>query len=169
MTPHLTHEQLCDLILAQPPHRLSSDFAALDQHLGSCPLCAEELARLRSSIELFRESSTVWARQQFAEVHARTVSVLPPAHALSRPLVWIAAAAALVLAVIVPMELRQYHAAPPAQVAASQTTRSTESDEALLEEIDQDLSASVPSPMRPLSDPTASMVSAESSSTQTKD
>ena len=33
LTPHLTHEQLCDLILACSPHPLSSDFAVLEDHL----------------------------------------------------------------------------------------------------------------------------------------
>jgi hypothetical protein len=49
--------------------------------------------------------------------------------------------------------------------ASSQTTES-ESDDALLADIDQKVSADVPSPMEPLADPTAGATSTPSTSNQ---
>jgi hypothetical protein len=168
MTPHLTHEQLCDIILAQQPHPLSSDFAALDQHLRACSVCAGELASLRSSLKLFREASSAFARHQFAETHARRTSVLPLPRTFSGPLYWIGAAV-LTLAALVPLGIRWSHSDTASiDSATAKTGPGAESDEALLEEIDQDLSVSVPSPMRPLADPTAGSAKADSGATPTK-
>jgi len=166
-TPHLTHEQFCDLILAGSPHPLSSDFATLEQHLCACPSCSEELTRLSRSLTLFREASSGFAQQQLAEIRAhRTEAVLPAPHTLARPLYW-ASAAVLALAVLAPFGLQHGSARTPAPDAAAITTSShtQESDEALLEEIDQDISASVPSSMRPLVDPVASTTATSAGNT----
>src|ERR1700761_7151721 len=137
LTPHLTHEQLCDLILACSPHPLSSDYALIEQHLHACPACSEELTRLSRSITLFRDASTSYARQQLAEVHARKATVLPTPHTLARPLYW-ACAAALTIAVIAPLSLRHPSAAAPSSATANTPSTHTDvSDEALLEEVDQ--------------------------------
>jgi hypothetical protein len=50
--------------------------------------------------------------------------------------------------------------------ATASSLQTTESDEALLADIDQKLSADVPSPMAPLADPTAGASSATSNSVQ---
>jgi hypothetical protein len=73
------------------------------------------------------------------------------------PALW-AAAAALVIAITLPLAL--HHDQPPAQrapapAAVTAQPSTSQSDEALLEEIDQTLSSSIPSPMQPLDDPTA--------------
>ncbi|WP_263368188.1 hypothetical protein [Edaphobacter bradus] len=168
LTPHLTHEQLCDILLACAPHPLSSDYAALQQHLRSCPACSDEIARLDHSLKLFREASTTHARQQLVEIHANQAachsSVLPSPRTVSRPLYW-ACAAALALTVLAPLGLRHRHVTPsPSPAAVNAPARTQESDEALLEEINQDLSAAVPSPMRPLDDPAASSTRSASGS-----
>jgi hypothetical protein len=85
-----------------------------------------------------------------------------------RPLVW-AATAAAALAIAVPLTLHQLDknaqekAVTVAPAAHSGGTPS-QSDEALLEEISQTVSYSVPAPMQPLADPTAN----QTSSTQRK-
>jgi hypothetical protein len=170
LNPHLTHEQLCDLILACSPHPLSSDFAALEKHLRTCPSCSEELNRLSRSLTNFREASTAYANRQLAEFHVRQnnhQTVLPTPHSLARPLYW-ACAAALVVAVLAPLGLRRHEAPAPTPEAAATVatveTQAQESDEALLEEINQDTSTSVPSPMRPLVDPAASSTNTSNSS-----
>jgi hypothetical protein len=161
--PHLTHEQLCDLILACSPHPLSSDYTSLDQHLRACPSCSEELTRLSRSLTDFREASSAFARQQFAEVRAQRganpYSMLPAAHSRFVPALWLSAAAAvLTLAAVLPTSS---HNTPkpvaPATVSSAVSKpapQSAESDEAFLEEIDQAISTTVPSPMQPLADPT---------------
>lgn len=166
LTPHLTHEQLCDLILACSPHPLSSDYAGLEQHLRACPACSEELTRLSRSLTDFREASTAFASQQLAEIHARRdaspASMLPAPHSRFAPVLWLSAAAAvLTLAAILPTSVghrvntpKLVTTATTSNAASNPTPRSVESDEAFLEEIDQAISTTVPSPMEPLADPT---------------
>ena len=166
LTPHLTHEQLCDLILACSPHPLSSDYAALEQHLRACSACSEELTRLSRSLTNFREASTAFAQQQLAEIHAQRAanpaSMLPAPHSRFVPALWLTAAAAvLTLAAVLPTRVGHRLNAPKFATTATTSTavskpapRSIESDEAFLEEIDQAISTTVPSPMQPLADPT---------------
>jgi hypothetical protein len=59
------------------------------------------------------------------------------------------------MAGILPLEMRwQRNVAAPKAAATVASARSAESDEALLEDIDRELSASVPAPMQALADPT---------------
>jgi len=163
--PHLTHEQLCDLILACSPHPLSSDYATLEQHLRACPACSEELTRLSRSLTHFREASTAFAQQQLAEVHAHRAayptSMLPAPHSRFATVLWFsAAAAALTLAAVLGSGHRVNGPKPVTTATTSPAVlkpapRSVEADEAFLEEIDQAISTTVPSPMQPLADPTA--------------
>jgi hypothetical protein len=164
MTPHLTHEQLCDMVLARSPHPLSSDFAALQHHLGSCPSCAAELASLRTSLTLFREASTSYSQKHLTRLRADTIATLPKR--LVQPIYW-AAAAVLCIAAALPITLhRQNPSAPSASTSATKPVTTSQSDEALLEEINQELSAPIPSPMQPLADPTASSATTPSTSSQ---
>jgi len=79
---------------------------------------------------------------------------------LSRP-AFLLAAAAMLLTVALPLAMRHQHeAAYAAAMVSSAPAHSIESDEALLEGIDRDLSASVPAPMQSLADPTASATTA---------
>ncbi len=162
LTDHLTHEQLCDMLLARSPHPLSSDFAALQHHLGNCPSCSAELANLRTSISLFRKASISYSQQQLAQL--RVAGTPTPSKTLIQPIYW-AAAAALCIAAALPITL--HHQAPTAPISPASTikpTTASQSDEALLEEINQEISAPIPSPMRPLADPTASSSATSSTS-----
>ncbi|HMH12397.1 MAG TPA: hypothetical protein VK578_04755 [Edaphobacter sp.] len=163
MTPHLTHEQLCDMVLARSPHPLSSDFAALQNHLAACPSCATELANLRTSLALFREASVSYSHQrqliQFSNIPARSKTIV-------QPIYW-AAAAILCIAAALPLTLhRQAPSAPASSTSVTQPANPLPSDEALLEEINQEISAPIPSPMRPLADPTAGSAATPSTSSQ---
>jgi hypothetical protein len=164
MTPHLTHEQLCDLLLACGPHTLSSDFAALQHHLDACPSCAAELDSLRTSLALFHETSTSYAQQQLPYIRANATPSL--SKTIVQPIYW-AAAAALCIAAALPITLhRTTPSVPVSSTSTSNPATSSQSDEALLEEINQEISAPVPSPMQPLADPTASSAVTPSTSSQ---
>src|SRR4030081_3789212 len=164
MTLHLSHEQLCDLILAdlslQPEHESwndqNADSDVVHEHLRACLICSAELRSLRDSLSHFRDASVSYARQEFAHSHAQRPSLPPPHSFLSQPLYW-AAAAVVFVAALFPLSMHRQHPAPPViqTIATSPSLRATESDEALLADIDQKLSADVPSPMEPLADPTA--------------
>jgi anti-sigma factor RsiW len=165
MSPHLTHEQLCDFVLDLAPHPLSSDFAALQQHLANCPACTAELASLRGSISLFRDTTTACARQQLAEFHASN-TLTPRPHAFFHPIYW-ATAAAMIVAAAIPLTLHRPIQPPPVPAATVTTAApAVQSDEALLEEINQEISAPVPSPMQPLADPTATSTAAQPTASQ---
>jgi hypothetical protein len=174
MTLHLTHEQLCDLILADSSlplegefqNRLNIDSDVVHAHLRACPVCSAELKSLRDSLSHFRDASVSYARQEFAQSYARRSSIAPPHSFLSQPLYWTAAALVFVAALFPLSMRRQQPIAPVTATSASPSPQSTESDEALLTDIDQKVSADVPSPMEPLADPTAGSDSTTPSSNQ---
>ena len=162
-TLHLTHDQLCDLILASGslpsetanPDIFRNDSDVVQAHLQACAVCSAELATLRDSLINFREASTSFARQEFAQSYAQRSSIAPPHSYLSQPLYW-TAAALIFVAALFPLSMRRQPAlSPVTHTAASVSSKTTESDEALLTDIDQMVSADVPTPMEPLADPTA--------------
>ena len=157
---HLTHEQLCDMLLARAPHPLSSDYAALQHHLANCPSCTAELASLRTSLSGFRKASTSYARQQLIQFHLAGTPT--PSKSLFQPIYW-AAAAALCIAAALPITMHRQTPTVPVSLASTVKPATSQSDEVLLEEVNQEISAPIPSPMQPLADPTAS--SAANSST----
>ena len=156
MTPHLTHEQLCDLVIAEPDISNSASEAA-HNHLRACLLCTAELQNLRASLSLFRNATHSYARQEFARPTVNKASIAPSPGYLSHVLYW-ASATIVAVAVALPIGLHRQHShvPPPSAAVVVVAPQTTESDEALLEGIAQDLSTDVPSPMRPLADPTAS-------------
>jgi hypothetical protein len=165
-TLHLTHEQLCELILADnslPSEAVTSDTLRSDSdvvqaHLQACAVCSAELATLRDSLTHFREASVSFARQEFAQSYARRTSIAPPHSYLSQPLYW-TAAALIFVAALFPLSMRRQAVVSPtahtSNTTASVASQTPESDEALLTDIDQDIYADVPSPMEPLANPTA--------------
>jgi hypothetical protein len=175
MTLHLSHEQLCDILLAdlslQPEGESWNDLTTasdvVQEHLRACLVCSAELRSLRDSLSHFREASVSYARQEFAQSYAQRSSIAPPQSFLSQPLYWTAAAVVFVAALF-PLSMHRQRPAPPEirTIAASSSSQTTESDEALLADIDQKLSADVPAPMAPLADPTAGTTSTTSTSDQ---
>jgi hypothetical protein len=177
MTLHLSHEQLCDLILADvslqqegeswnDTNDLNAESDLVHEHLRACLICSAELRSLRDSLSHFREASVSFARQEFAQSYAQRSSIAPPHSYLSQPLYW-AAAAVVFVAALFPLSMHRQHVAPPvARTATSPSLQTTISDEALLAAIDQEVSADVPAPMAPLADPTAGATSTTSNSDQ---
>jgi hypothetical protein len=170
ITVHLTHDQLCDIILADQSltvgnesQSLGADSSVVHAHLVACPLCAAELTSLRNALSDFREASTSFARQQFAESYVQRSSIAPPHSFLSQPLYWVAAVVVFVAALFPLTMNRQRTPAPNAAVTISTSTKATESDEALLSDIDQKISSDIPSAMEPLADPTATATSVSTS------
>lgn len=175
MTPHLSHEQLCDLVAADlSSQHEATGFAVTQEHLRACAACAAELRTLRDSLADFREASIAFSRQQFAQTtHLRWASIAPPPHRyLSQPLYWAAAVLTLVAALF-PLSMRHggpVHSTAPstAQIAlgapANTSAQSTESDEELLADIDQKVNADIPSPLEPLANPAATTTETSASS-----
>jgi anti-sigma factor RsiW len=157
-TAHLTEEQFGDLLALSSPgvDRATSAAAA---HLSGCGRCAAEFAGLRESLSLFRQASTAYADNELR--HLPPVSL--PARSLFSPALspayW-AAAATLFLAAILPMQsLRQHSLRTVPSVSAGVPESTSQSDEALLDDVDRYTSASVPAPMQVLADPAAGISS----------
>jgi hypothetical protein len=148
MNNHLTHQQLCDLLIDTTPDEASS------AHLVACPACSAEFSALNSSLVNFRQASI-----QMAEQTIDHRPLLLPAQRTRRFLAipaYVAAAAALAVAIIIPLlpNTRTTNVASDAPPAIVATAHNTESDEALFEEIHEDVAAPVPGPLEPLANPT---------------
>lgn len=142
---HLTNEQFVTLLISP---------GAGHPHLRSCELCASQLEGLRSSIGDLRDASVVAAERHYrAAVRAQAAPRRTP-----RPrLAWALTAVAAVLFIGMPFAAKLRTSAHPpiavTTVAAPVTTASNISqisDDQLLNNVDSDLSASVPSPLLPL-------------------
>jgi hypothetical protein len=166
---HLTSDQMSDLLAcATSPQdeslELETATARAEAHLRTCATCAAEYASLREALSVFRDASTALADRELSRLQPLSrpaFPVLPARGAYSQTLFWMAASAIL-MAGILPLEMRWQRplATPPIATASA----SVESDEALLEDIDRELSASVPAPMQALSDPTGDASAAGSQS-----
>ena len=166
---HLNHQQICDLLLSGAAETASITTAQQTQelhreHLHSCLICSSELELLRSSVSSFRAASILVADRALARRPLSTPSTMldakRSARFLSPAFFW--AATALLFTAVLPLGLYHSNLNPflkhgQTAIAVSTTpaavhavASSALSDEALLESINQDLSASVPSPMQPL-------------------
>jgi anti-sigma factor RsiW len=129
MTTHLCSEQLSDCVLGEP----SPDAR---QHLEDCPACRAELANFREALGEFRGAVRCWSENQAQAalaVHAR------PSESRS----WIAShqlALALLLAAVCILTSIVWHGGENAPA----------SDVMLLNQVDSQVSRSVPLSMEPL-------------------
>ena len=120
MNLHLTHEQLCDVLLADSSQQFvgDRDTDVVEQHLQACLICSAELKSLRDSLSHFRDASVAYSRQQFAQSYAQRSSIAPPHSVLSQPLYW-AAAAVIFVAALFPITLHRQSAAREAVKTAA--------------------------------------------------
>ncbi len=182
MTPHLTHQQLCDLLLDPPARQndsptsaahvseadVSQAHASLAQdHLRDCYACSAELAILTASLSGYRDTAHAVALRDFTALPRTAPSPLLGQRSPLHPIYWAIAATALVIAIL-PFAAPRHAPLVQPQPSATVTpaTTSSESDAALLEDINKDLSTSIPPSMQPLADPTANSSSNIDSTTQ---
>jgi len=160
---HLTEDQFCELLSTA-----TGITSSAEAHLLVCEQCAEELATLRESITLFRHASSAYADNQLRSLPQMSIPVRSVLSPSLEPAYWVAAAAML-LAAFMPLQVLRQHALQPTPVVSSTTDHPVQSDEALLEDINREVSASVPTPMQSLADPSAAMGTSVQNSTQRKD
>jgi len=166
--PHLTEDQFGELI-APSAETANSSLALAEAHLISCEQCAAELAGLRESLSLFRQASIAYADSELRRLPQVSLPARPTFFPALQSAYW-AAAAALVLAAFLPTQMLRRHALLPSpSYAATVADSPVESDEALLNDVNREVSASVPDPMQALADPTSSVDSSVPTSTQRKD
>lgn len=154
---HLTEAEFAEII-SGPSGTAGFTLTASEEHALTCEQCTAELDALRESLDLFREASAAYANAELRRIPAVK---LPARRMLPFPLrpVYLAAAAALVLASVIPMQLLHQRSqkiarqAATANAATSFEHYATESNEALLDDVDRAASASVPDSMQALADP----------------
>ena len=133
MQAHLSEEQIFEALLA-------GDAAAANQHLAGCSACAAELDRLRRATAALRHSArtqaerseSFWSRQR----RSAASRISRPA---VRPLTWVAAIAAAILAAMLLPEPRPVAPAQPA----------TDPDQALLVSVERAVNRQVPQALAP--------------------
>lgn len=148
---HLNEDQFGDLLALSPAD-------ATPEHLLACDACAAEVAAIRESLAVFRDASRAYADN---ELRRMPQMALPSRRLISpamQPAWWLAAAATLLVA-LSPMQMQRMRTIhQTAQVAGSSSTANAEqSDEALLDDVDREASASVPSPMQALASPSTAL------------
>ena len=126
------------------------------RHLAECVACRAEVARLEHGVAIFRSAAVEWSAQSLA---TRSQN-LPPVTLRKLPILamrWaFAAAVPVVLLLLALLPLHLFHLSgpqathPPTQI----------SDDALLEQVDEQVSVAVPSSMESLTH----LVSADNSS-----
>ena len=133
MNSHLNSEQLERVLAGRPSYEVS-------QHLGKCARCVEDVASMRVVLGDFRSAAAGSAEyhQNFAEPVA---AVRVPSTA------WVLASVVLFAAIAAPFAVRHQEPVPSVVVARAPDAIS---DEALLDNVQNDLSASVPESLLPL-------------------
>jgi hypothetical protein len=146
---HLTDEQMFEL-LDQTPSTTSQS------HLRNCADCQTEFSSLHASLVNFRTAATNLAAAETPALAARRIA--PRAQSL-RPRIWAASLTAATALLAVSIAIIHPTTTTPTTnetTAAVQPVAPTESDEALLDGIQQDLSTSIPPSLEPLAVPAAS-------------
>lgn len=176
---HLTEEQMAELVAASPRqlyqvNRNANEdpaLAAMQAHIAECPECSDEIAALRETLALFCDATNAYADCQLDHIPAFRPPT--PRRSFAQVNYWAAAAAAAVLlAAFMPLKthLRREQGVPaaaPAVAKAQLPAPPPESDEALLEDVTRQLSASVPGPMEALADPTGSAAASTNATQRT--
>jgi len=144
LNPHLTEAQLYDLLDANADR-------ATELHLAECANCRQEFAALGDALGNFRLAANGIALTHEAIRRPQAHATGKPERRYFRPAAWATglATATLVLAGSL-TALHRYTAIEHAPVAVAVPAHDSISDEALLQDIDSDLSASVPEPLKPL-------------------
>jgi anti-sigma factor RsiW len=165
---HLTSDQFGDLMTGAAT-------GPVEAHLDACGQCAAEAASLRDSISLFRQASTAYAEDQLRALPPLTIPSRRLHSPSMQPTFW-AVAAALLLAAFLPMQslhrqqvVQPVASATAASIASQDQVSTQESDEALLQDVDREASASLPVSMQALADPTADHSYSIQTSSQRKD
>ncbi len=126
----------------QEEYLLDQRTPAMLHHLAECSACRDQVAHLQQQLGLFRTTALAYSAESLAGRSQLSLAARPkPSAALH----WALAALVLLLMGLLPLHLFTPQPAP--QVVA---TRNDALDDALLDQVDEQLSVAVPSPMESL-------------------
>jgi hypothetical protein len=158
---HLTGEQFGEL-MAWSTEAASPELAVAEAHLLVCELCAAELANMREAISVFREASSAYADDELRRMPRWAIPERPVFTHRLVPAYWLVAAA-MFLTALFPLQVLRRHTLQPVPAGVSSVTDSdaasnaaldAQTDEALLDDVNREVSRSVPASMQALDDPT---------------
>jgi hypothetical protein len=129
MNPHLSSEEMSEFILGYPRPMIAG-------HIRDCPTCHAELAQFREALGDFRGAVCGWSENQAVAVTRPASAFLARSWSASRQLAWALAIAAV--CVIASFVLPHHVPDNPA------------SDVVLLNQVDAQVSRTVPASMEPL-------------------
>lgn len=132
---HLSEREILDWQLNEQPLEVR-------QHVAECAGCRDQVSNLESSLSLYRESVHGWSDAHQSRVR-RPVWSTPSRWQLWRRATfqW-ATAAVLALAVVVPVYTHR--------VMEERKEQRAKADQALLEQVDREVSQTIPDTMEPL-------------------
>ena len=160
MTPQLIHESNgASCVASESRHLTDVEFCELldcrvsvagEDRAIWCDECTVELDAMRDALAMFRQATKSYADDELRRLSPMSIPTRRTISSTLMPSGWLAAAAML-LAVLIPMHTSQRRLSQPAATPALAASMDAgESDEALLEDVDRDVSATVPAPMRAL-------------------
>ncbi|QHN05022.1 hypothetical protein FTO74_17925 [Granulicella sp. WH15] len=165
----LTADQISDLLIADDPTALS--LASRQRHLQQCPECNQEFTHMESLLGSLRYSATMSAARVQKPASKLRVAADSNRHNERRSSVWALVAATLAAAFALPFvhhagadplaAVNTFFSRPAATAKAAPAVTTEAGDEALLQGISQDLSASVPSSLELLADPASRFANAQ--------
>lgn len=128
----------------QEEYVLGQRTPAMVRHLAQCSSCFAEVERMERGVALFRESATAWSADNLA-THPVRMPAATERHTPAHLWAW-AMAAVLFLLALVPFGYQR------TRTVTHQAARIAEpmSDDALLQQVDEEVSVEVPSSMEPL-------------------
>jgi anti-sigma factor RsiW len=157
-TDHLSAWEQEEYILNQGTEQQSPQVL---RHLAECSACRAEVARLEHGVAIFRSAAVEWSSQCLATRPQQLQTVSLRRFSISAVRWAFAAVVPLVLLLLALLPLHLFHLSSPqvtrpvVQISAAQI-----SDDALLEQVDEQVSVAVPSSMESLTH----LVSADNSS-----
>jgi hypothetical protein len=158
---HLTAQEISQWLVEGP------DQSAI-QHVRDCSACEAKMAEAQAPLATFREALVEWSDAQPApRLHLQTS--LTRNEAPSNPRLWLPTvifAMAVLLMFTYAKVPALLHGKSDARPSIADTSTTTDSDEALLNQVDTEVSEAVPDAMAPLTD-LVSWDSSEGSAAQT--
>lgn len=130
MIAHLSSDQLSECVVGQAN-------PAASQHLDACPACRAELANFRETLADFRSAVHAWSQDQANAALVSAPATEPQSWTPSQQLAWalLIAAISIIASFVIPHD---------------SAGRAQASDVVLLNQVDSEVSRTVPSSMEPL-------------------
>jgi anti-sigma factor RsiW len=147
-TDHLSAWELEEYILSQGAEQQDPQVL---RHLAECGACRAEVARLEHGVAIFRSAAVDWSSNCLATRPQQLPSVSLRRFSITAMRWGLAAAIPLVLLLLAVLPLHLFRLSGPAMThPAVQMSAAQISDDALLEQVDEQVSVAVPSSMESL-------------------